>query len=63
MLDIHLVRKSITCQGNTRQIKYKVDGYFEFEGKKYVCEYHGCNFHGCQKCFSKDRNTTMNDSK
>ena len=58
-----LGEKSITCQGNTRQIKYKVDGYFEFEGKTYVCEYHGCNFHGCQKCFPRDRNTTMNDNK
>ena len=44
-------------------MKYKVDGYFEFEGKEYVCEYHGCNFHGCQKCFPRDRNTTMNDNK
>ena len=50
-----LGEKSIICQGNTRQMKYKVDGYFEFEGKKYVCEYHGCNFHGCQKCFPRQK--------
>ena len=30
--------KSITCKGKTKNIKYKVDGYFEFKGRKYVCE-------------------------
>ena len=42
-----LGEKSITCKGKTKNIKYKMDGYFEFEGRKYVCNYHGCNFHGC----------------
>ena len=42
--------------------KYKVDGYFEYQGRKYVCEYHGCNFHGCKKCFPHSRETTMNNN-
>ena len=46
-----LGEKSITCKGKTKNIKYKMDGYFEFEGRKYVCEYLGCNFHGCIQCF------------
>ena len=54
--------KMITCQGLKRPIKYKVDGYFEFQGRKYVCEYHGCNFHGCEKCFPHSRETTMNNN-
>ena len=45
-----LGEKVITCQGLKRHVKYKVDGYFEYQGRKYVCEYHGCNFHGCKKC-------------
>ena len=55
--------KIIMCQGNTKLLKYKVDGYFEYEGLKYVCEYHGCNFHGCVTCYPRDRETTMNDNK
>ena len=58
-----LGEKSVTLKGNTRMINYKVDGYFEFDGKKFVCEYNGCNFHGCLKCFPRDRITTMNDGK
>ena len=54
--------KIITCQGLKRPIKYKVDGYFEFQGRKYVCEYHGCNFHGCKKCFPHSRENTMNNN-
>ena len=55
--------KVITCQGKTRQIKYKADGYFEWAGKKYICEYNGCNFHGCKTCYPRDREGTMNDNK
>ena len=54
--------KIIICQGLKRPIKYKVDGYFEFQGRKYVCEYHGCNFHGCKKCFPHSGETTMNNN-
>ena len=54
---------SVTLKGNTRMINYKVDGYFEFDGKKFVCGYNGCKFHGCLKCFPRDRITTMNDGK
>ena len=38
-----------------------MDGYFEYEGKKYVCEYNGCNFHGCKTCFPHNRDTFMNN--
>ena len=55
--------KTIICQGKARQIKYKVDGYFEYDGERYVCEYNGCNFHGCIHCYPRDRETTMNDYK
>ena len=55
--------KSILCQGKTKTIKYKVDGYFEYDETKYVAEYHGCNFHGCINCFPRDRETTMNSGK
>ena len=34
-----LGEKVITCQGLKRHVKYKVDGYFEYQGRKYVCEY------------------------
>ena len=54
--------KIITWQALKRPIKYKVDGYFEFQGKKYVCGYHGYNFHGCKKCFPHSRETTMNNN-
>ena len=35
---------------------------FEYQGRKYVCEYHGCNFHGCKRCFPHSRETTMNNN-
>ena len=57
-----LGEKVITCQGLKRHVKYKVDGYFEYQGRKYVCEYHGCNFHGCKKCFPNSRETTMKNN-
>ena len=55
--------KIITCQGLNKVVKYKVDGYFEYQGKRYVCEYHGYNFHGCMKCFPHNRETTMNNHR
>ena len=55
--------KIITCQGLNKVVKYKVDGYFEYQGRRYVCEYHGCNFHGCMKCFPHNRETTMNNHR
>ena len=55
--------KVITCQGKTRQIEYKVDGYFEWAGEKYICEYNGCNFHGCMTCYLRDREATFNNDK
>ena len=53
--------KIITCEGLNRVVNYKVDGYFEFDGGKYVCEYNGCNFHGCKNCFPHSRETHMNN--
>ena len=55
--------KVIVCQGVNRHVRYRVDGYFEYKGRKFVCEYNGCNFHGCLKCFPRDREKTMNDGK
>ena len=51
--------KVITCEGLNKLLNYKVDGSFEYEGVKYVCEYNGCNFHGCKKCFPHSRDTCM----
>ena len=53
--------KVIECEGVNKFIHYKVDGHFEYEGKKYVCEYNGCNFHGCKTCFPHSRDTYMNN--
>lgn len=36
---------------------YKVDGYYEQNGKRIVLEFHGCFWHGCPKYFS---NSTVN---
>ena len=55
--------KIVTCRGQNRDVRYRVDGFFEYCGEKYVCEYNGCNFHGCLKCFPRDRESTMNDGK
>ena len=46
--------KIIICKGKTGSVKYKVDGFFEYNGRKYVCENIGCNFHGCMKCYPRD---------
>ena len=43
--------KIVTCKGKSKVIKYKLDGYFEYDGQKYACEYNGCNWHGCPDCF------------
>ena len=53
--------KVIECEGVNKFVHYKVDGYFEYEGKKYVCEYNGCNFYGCKTCFPHSRDTFMNN--
>ena len=46
-----------------RPVRYKLDGYFEYDGKQFACEYHGCNWHGCPTCFQNDRESTMNGGK
>ena len=53
--------KVISCKGLNKLVHYKVDGYFEYEGKKYVCEYNGCNFHGCKTCFPHSRDSHANN--
>ncbi|XP_052815380.1 uncharacterized protein LOC128242318 [Mya arenaria] len=32
---------------------YKVDGYYEDDGRRHVLEFHGCFWHGCPKCYSQ----------
>lgn len=55
--------KIIHCRGKNRDIKYRIDGYFEWKGEKYVCEYNGCHYHGCMECYPRDREKTMNNGK
>ena len=55
--------KIVSCKGKLKVIKYKLDGYFEYDGQKYACEYNGCNWHGCPDCFPSDRESTMKGSK
>ena len=55
--------KVISCEGLKGVVKYKVDGYFEFEGKKYVCEFNGCSFHGCMTCYPHNREIIMNNHR
>ena len=55
--------KRILCQGKSQMISYKVDGYFELNGEKYVCEYYGCNFHGCINCYQRDRELTTQNGR
>ena len=49
--------------GTKPTIKYKLDGYFEYDGTKYACEFNGCNWHGCPKCYQKDRETELKNGK
>ncbi|MCG8622527.1 MAG: DNA polymerase [Proteobacteria bacterium] len=55
--------KVIKCQGRKGIVQYKVDGYFEWEEKKYVCEFNGCSFHGCETCFPYNREIIMNNHR
>ena len=55
--------KSINYKTNNQMIKYKLDGYFEFEEESFACEYYGCNWHGCTSCFPKDRELITNQGK
>ena len=45
------------------RIRYKLDGYFEINQKKYACEFYGCNWHGCPKCYIRDQDITVNHGK
>jgi hypothetical protein len=40
---------------------YKVDGYYEDEGKRHVLEFHGCFWHGCPKCYSQSTINPVTD--
>lgn len=55
--------KIINFKGQKKVIRYKVDGYFEYDGEKYVCEYYGCNWHGCTTCFPFNRENTFKEHK
>lgn len=44
-------------------IQYRLDGYFELDGKKYACEYNGCNWHGCPSCYQINRDKVINNNK
>ena len=46
-----------------RPVRYKLDGYFKYNGKEFACEYQGCNWHGCPRCFQSDRESTINGGK
>ena len=48
---------------DARKTVYKVDGYFEYNGEKYVCEFNGCNWHGCRECYPRDRERTLEHGK
>lgn len=69
-IDIHIQHarssmgeRKILYQVGRRNVVYHVDGYFELDGEKYVCEYYGCNWHGCPKCYVRDRESTTNNGK
>ena len=50
-------------QPGKRTIRYKLDGYFEYDGIKFACEFNGCNWHGCPRCYRTNRETVMKDGK
>lgn len=58
-----LGEKVVTYKGKVKLVKYKLDGYFEYNGEKYACEYHGCNWHGCPDCFPRDREAILKGNK
>ena len=55
--------KIVYYENNNRITEYKLDGYFEMKGVKYACEFNGCNWHGCPRCFTRDRELTINNGK
>ena len=56
--------KVVTYSNNvTRPVRYKLDGYFKYNGREFACEYQGCNWHGCPRCFQSERESTMNGGK
>ena len=55
--------KIVPYIGKTKPGFYKLDGYFEYDGVKYACEYNGCNWHGCPSCFARDREVTKIGNK
>ena len=55
--------KVVPYIGKTGVVRYKLDGYFENDGKQYACEFNGCSWHGCPSCFPLDRNMSMRGGK
>ena len=55
--------KIVIYHGKSKPVRYKLNGYFEYDGKKYACEYNGCNWHACPGCFPLDRENIMKGKK
>lgn len=47
--------KLVQYKSNSGISRYKLDGFFEVEGKKHALEFYGCNWHGCPECFPGNR--------
>ena len=47
-----------------KQLFYAVDGYFvDSKGVDHVLEFNGCCYHGCPRCYPRDRDTLMMNTK
>ena len=49
--------------GEHRVGSYKLDGYYENNGRKFGLEFHGCFWHGCPKCYSRDTVNAVNGKR
>jgi len=61
-LDKSIVVQHARCSGGERQINLNngstryVDGWFSYNGKEHVIEFHGCFYHSCPTCYPYKRN-------
>ena len=47
-----------------KQLSYLVDGYFvDSKDVEHVLEFNGCWYHGCPRCYPRDRDTLMINTK
>ena len=42
---------SVFYRGERGISKYKLDGYFLWNGQEHALEFYGCHWHGCARCF------------